>query len=750
MKKKILLTLLALACASTCAVGLAACGGGDDGGNGGGIYLVGSDGNVLDYGCSLGEFTYKSNDYTNIMQFKVCTKNADGKLVDLKENDFTIKYIDIIHDEQEISATGFSDFAAGSYRLEVSYKDNKVAAYFTVNKSDNAHYTTFVSKTDWKYGEDGATLSVYDNGSTLLTEGNDYDAKYITEADYNAIKDAADIKDQLSSKQQSYNENSLRSMTPGVYYIFAECYWTDNYNAAYSDFKKVTVTKGDLTIKSANSISTTPYSYAHSDKVGNIKLSDITVNNNEAYAENAFGKQVSGEFVWRNPDTDINSTNSGSKYWVSFVPAEEYRDYYNYENVNVLNAGQAEITVYKGYVNKPRYTNEDCGSDKFQGFGYERPYDGEAKNVYVDSAYYYDKYVDVTRGGQKMNNVTADNYGSTIDSVTNAGTYVYTLSLKDPVNYYWKAYGINIDEADQTDVADITFTFILNPMWSNVTTYGRPRLVPDKDGVIKLPITPYATPYEAGTLSVAKNNKPSDHSLDNVSLSIATENGVDYLVVSNFLPQDGTSFISELPVTFTATGKDNYADIDCNVKYTIDYAVDTNIASTDNINVYKGTKASVLYKNHPELKTTAGDYKLYILVGDEYYLVGDDATLEEVGEHKFKLEFDSSNIDENVVTVQKASVEFKMTCVQFDCPITAGAEIQATAGTNVNDILENYELQNEYGQWYFERQNEDGDWVTDIDGLEIPEGETKCRLYFQSNGTLAGKPEPVEFTIVGN
>lgn len=748
MKKKIITLLTAVACTIGCTCALAACGGDGDDGKGGGIYLV-RDGAVLESN-DLGECTYMvSSEFANIFNVKLCTKNADGKLVELKENEVTVTY-SYNSEVMTTAPSNLSDYNAGFYTVQFKYKDNTAYANFTVKKSDNAHYTAFVSKTSWKYGEEGATLSVYDNdGSTLLTVGDDYDAKYISEADYNAIKDAADIKDQLSSKQQSYNENSLRRMTPGVYYIFAECYWTDNYNAANSDFKKVTVSKGDLTIKSANSISTTPYRYSHSDKVGNIKLSDINIDKGEAYAENAFGNQVSGEFVWRNPDTDINSTNSGSKYWVSFVPAEEYRDYYNYENVNVLNAGQAEITVDKGYVNKPRYTNVDCGSDKFQGFGYERPYDGEAKNVYVDSAYYYDKYVDVTRGGQKINDVTADNYGSIIDSVNNVGTYVYTLSLKDPVNYYWKDYGINIDEADQTDVADITFTFILNPMWSNVTTYGRPRLVPDKDGVIKLPITPYATPYEAGTLEVAKNNKPSDHSLDNVSLSIATENGVDYLVVSNFLPEDGLSFISELPVTFTATGKDNYADIDCNVKYTIDYNVDTNIASTDNINVYKGTKASVLYENHPELKTTAGDYKLYILVGDEYYLVGDDDALEEVGEYDFKLEFDSSNIDENVVTVQKASVTFKMTCVEFDCPITAGAEIQATAGTNVNDILENYELQNQYGQWYFERQNEDGDWVTDIDGLEIPEGETKCRLYFQISNSLTGKPEPVEFTIVG-
>lgn len=741
MKKRFLLTLLALVCALCCATWLTACG--DGGGGGGGIYLVRSDGTQLSNGCSLGEFTYmESNGYDSVFDFKVCTKNADGAFADLSEDDVTVTYTDIITDTvMDPTPTSYTDFNAGSYRIDFEYNGSTVTAYFSVNKSNRTNYTVTLSKNEWKYGEEIAAVSVY-NGETLLTDDEYSGVYFISVDDYNEIKDDDDFANKLVNKHNSYEANNASYVIPGIYYVHAYCRSTENYNDAYSAFTasaKITVKKGDLTIKNADCLYAEEYRYNNSGKIGNIKLSDIEIKdydydrNLQATAVNGYGTRVYGDFVWRNPNTEINSKNSGNEYSVTFVPEEAYRAYYNY---TLADAGQVEITVYKGTVQHPRYTNEYYDTQEWTGYGVQWTYDGKANAVGVGN-FEYDKYVTVTRGGNKLQVENDENNNSIFDSVTDVGTYVYTLSLKDKDNYCW---------AGGTDNANLTFTCRVQPIESYMWYMGSPRLVPDRDGNITLKITQFATPYQANTLRAEKSVSEDDHTLDAVTVSIVPStddnyNG-DYLVIGNIVSH------SQISIKFNATGKDGYADIDYIVTYTIDNTVGTSINSETNINVYKGTAASVLYDYYPTLRTTAGDYKLYMKVSGIYYQISDDATLDELGEHEFKLEFDSSNVHDSV-TVEVTTVEFKMTCVEFDCPITAGAKINATIGANANDVLANYQLQNSYGQWYFENQDSNGNWTTVIGGLEIPEGETKCRLYFQSNGTLAGKPAPVEFTIVG-
>ena len=550
MKKKLLITLLASACAVGCAAGLAACGSGDNGGGDGGKHLTGfvvSVNSNEHTSYDMGKFVYGGTtpDFDSL---KLYAKYSDNSSAEIQKTDdsLTTSYT---YNGAEISQLPAS-YNVGEYYVNYSYSEDGVnqsasVSFEVVASSTASPFTVELSKTEWAYLEDLSTATVKEGTTTL--DGENYTLKYISETKYNEIKNDDDFAEKLVTETDTNYFSG--DITPGSYYVFAMAGQSKKYN---SQFVKVTVAKADVTPSKTSGFAVT-YNY-DGNKIGDIKLSDVSLNSLDVTFKDSNENNVSGSLVWDTPEITLNSSNSGVAKLAKFVPehSELYNEYALPETVSV--------TINKCAVYVP----------SLYGGGTESAttWDGNSHEIAVDfaqSGYDIAKYANITHNGQPVT-INEDVLGT----ATEIGDYVYTFTLKDKTNYYW---------SNASDVADKVLTYKIVGKESSVSIGNVSSATLDANSKFKLLITTddqysgeepyvYVTPY-SGTLNVevvtdntAQVNGSTFYQEIEGSAEIIEESGKKYLVITvdNFKEkvQDNQATL----LRFTATGADHYADID--------------------------------------------------------------------------------------------------------------------------------------------------------------------------------------------
>lgn len=731
MKKKLTVILIALACAIACAFGVSACANIIGGGGGGNknfndLVAVDSQGTEHNDEYDLGEIVYGTSPDLDYVKLYAKFSDNSKEEVSKDDSDLTIEYY---FDGVQLSAKP-ATWTPGDYAVYYYYQyENRTGTVYVsfevITTQTATPYELSLEKDTWKYKEENE-MTVKLNGTALTKNFQIY---FIAEDKYEEIKGKADFAEQLKDNSEQYYSKSAAK--PGTYYFFA--YVSNKYN---SDFVKGTVEKLDLTIKH-NEFVPAYFTYDY-EKTGKIKLSGIRTDlyaSSHPYAVNGDDETVNGDFVWKNPDEEVDSRNSGETRWLSFVPLES--DVYSV----VENAAAATLTINKGYVVKP-YNNDP-----------QATYTGENIAVNVGPATKNYVYLVTAVEGEGSDSRTtqildAGNQEAIIDLVKDDGVYNYTLSLKDNVNFFWIDYltyvSITADKYPQyyDDVADVRFTFTVNPKDSYVNfPYEMTQLVINKDGEVKIEIADYVSPYKKGTLTAvwqAKDAQGANSSYVTANVSIQSEGGKDYLVMTGTEHNDT---LDTMFVKFTAAGDDHYADIDTVARLEVLKKPNPHVDSY--IKVVMGTTAGQLFEKYPQLKTTAGDWVLKY----NGMTIEDSATVLP-GAHQFTLSFDNSNLLEDT-TVN----DIIITIVGVDvphCPVSAGQNVTVAAGTTLSEwlaTLSGLEVP-DIGKWVIWMDNgvHREDWIKPGDNMQFEAGVYKFKFVLEFT-ELAITPADVEFTI---
>lgn len=655
MKKKLVPLILALVCAITCALAFAAC---DD-------TTVPAESVEL----SNATLTLEIGE-TEILTATVKPDNATDKTVTWSSDQTDIVSVD---NTGKVTAK-----AAGTATITAKTHNNKSATCaVTVDAApDDATYYTHVSATSWKYKENGAVVTVKDQDDNAVTE---FTAKYITEADYNLIKDAADFKAQLIEKSADYY---AEYMQVGAYYLFAECDATGNGEKAYSSLVKVTVSKGDLTIKNADNLAA---QYSYVDKIGKVKLSEIYIINeyvdtieNGAHAVDADNQTVYGEFVWANPDEEVDCSNNGETRRVNFVPADE-----NYDTVTV----DVTLTMKKGYV---AATREGDGREKPEG-EQGRTWDYYSPNgvaVQIDIVYLYKELVDITTNVGADTTIEIDENADEpriIDKIIGTWTPTYTFSLKDKVNYYWvdpnadgSVWEQDVALHDVNNTEDKLLTFRVFPALQNDSSCAL-----------------YADGFSINEETKIKVWVGNPYTYDD-AVGLTYQKDVQAQIVESFT-DDGGTHTTQVEATIEEVG----------------YAADSQ-----------------------------GHERAFVEISVTDLSKGNNLCIKIIGSGRTGYE----NVDKTQC-IQLYGYEGTVTC-----PIAAGDEISAPAGTTVAQLYELYPtLETPYGKWNLEMYVEAiSDWQPLNNEAALPEGENVFRLVFDnSKGLLFITPDSIEFKMNG-
>lgn len=655
MKKKILAATFAVACLAGCAFGLAACSGGNgggSGGNGGGEKTLSSlaifDNSDVDKGLSydLGKFYYNTDVRLN-SQFKLYAKFSDGTKEEINKNDSELTVSCYYADSEHTSLP--QHFDLGGYSVTYSYNDYRASVSFDIVPSATASpcQLTLNGSMNFKYLEQ-PDLSVKKGDDTV----SEYDVWYVTEADYNQIRNAsaAEFGDLLNEKREYYSKWELK---PGTYYLFAIGGGCSN-----STFQRVIVNKADV-VPSVTTGFNGYYNYMWG-AVGKIKLSELQINRPEDLTLTAStdgDKEVRGKFEWVDGEEEVDSTNSGETKSIKFVPEEG--DYAQCFNERIFY--NVPLNIQKFYVYAP-YLADVAGWSHWDGE------DHEIKLGLEHSLDYFKAHVTVTHGDSEVE--VGDDL--VLGSKSEIGEYRYNFELKDKVNYYWINYQ---DPDDKSDVANKYFVYSIIPRSSYINIYsgyGEDYKI-DENLQVKIQIKPgnqsdgcNASPYKAGTLQavILETYQLDEHNIYNTTvdadLEIVNENGYDWIVIT--INQFPDWVYGKIIVKITAEGDDHYADIDKLFTSLEIYRYEPEnitcpITSGTLIEKTVGTTVSELYETYPELVTKLGKWELYMYVGvveDNYMVDKSDSSWQKLedtqelpaGELKCKLKYESDFVDD--------------------------------------------------------------------------------------------------------
>lgn len=438
MKKKLLALLTTVLLVAATAVLLTACGGG---GTSVTEILIQYDGGAETESVYIGNFEYGSApDLTKLSYF---AKNSDGSKKVISSTSKDLKFSTTFTPPDGGARTTDqlpTVFSAGSYRIRVTYgKSEKHASIaFDIEKAmPDVVYETELSSYEWSYSDPAAALSVKDYGGSIDK------CLYITEEKWNAIKDTdreyealVDEEDALKLPNDGYN------IVPGNYYAYAVLTASDNYLNAVSTPVKFTVTKDTLSTDedTSNLNVSFQFTYLH---VSPVTLKDVLFSFNPSF-EDEQGISVNGVLSWKEPNLQINSTMSGSKFDLVFTPDDEAC----FETVEIKNV---TLTVKKYQVG----TLTIYEGSKAELF----------KKVGSNSTRFNDYFVDEETGKCVYPFTVTDNNGNPVELITvpegddrgtffpftKAGEYTVKISLKDKVNFEWT----------EGDTEDKTFTFTI-------------------------------------------------------------------------------------------------------------------------------------------------------------------------------------------------------------------------------------------------------------------------------------------------
>lgn len=634
MKKKLIPLILALVCAIVCAFALVAC-----------------DDTVAVESVALNEttLTLDVGDST-VLTATVKPDDAADKTVTWSSDKPDVATVDNVGKVEAL--------AEGTATITAKTANNKSATcVVTVNAApdDDVTYTAQVSATSWKYKENGATITVKDDDNNAVTA---FTAKYITETDYNAIKDAADFKSQLVEKSSDYYADTIYV---GTYYLFAELDAAGNADKVYSNFVKVTVNKGDLTINNAANLAA-QYSYVY--KIGKVKLSEISIENNYvdiiengAHAVDADNQTVYGDFVWENPNDEVDCSDNGETRRVKFVPSDNNFD----DTVTV----DVTLTMKKGYVCA---TREGDGREKPEG-EQGRTWDYYSPNgvaVQIDIVYLYKELVDITTNIGADTTIEIDEKADEpriIDKIIGTWTPTYTFSLKDKVNYYWvdpnadgSVWEQDVTLHDVNNTEDKLLTFRVFPALQNdysCALYADDSSI-NEEAKIKVWVgNPYNYDDTVG-LTYQKDIQAqivdsfTDKDGSYTTQVEATKEEVGYAADHQgherayvLISVTDLSKGNNLCIKITGSGITGYENVNktqCIQVYGYNETITCPIASDAEIPAPTGTTVEELYNQYPTLVTPLGKWVLEMYYEGNWVSCKDTDALPE-GSNQFKLVF---------------------------------------------------------------------------------------------------------------
>lgn len=435
MKKRLFAMLTAVFLIAATAVLLTACGGGGASVTGLLIHYDGTETEAV----YLGAFEYGSApDLTKLSYF---AKNSDGSKKAVSSTSKELKFSTTVTTPDGRNQTTDqlpTVFSAGSYRIRVTYGQSEKSASisFDIKKAvPEGVYETELSSYVWSYSDAAAELNVKDYGGSI-------DKKlFITEEKWNEIKDTDRKYDALVDEEDALNlPNDGYNIVPGNYYAYAVLTASDNYLNAVSTPVKFTVTKDTLSTDEdiSNLNVSFQFMYLH---VNPVTLKDVLFSFNPSF-EDEQGISVNGVLSWKEPNLQIDSTMSGSKFDLVFTPDDEAC----FETVEIKNV---TLTVKKYQVG----TLTIYEGSKAELF----------KKVGSNSTGFNDYFVDEETGKCVYPFTVTDKSGESVELITvqegddrgtffpftEAGEYTVKISLKDKVNFEWT----------EGDTEDKTFTF---------------------------------------------------------------------------------------------------------------------------------------------------------------------------------------------------------------------------------------------------------------------------------------------------
>lgn len=512
----------------------------------------------------LGKFSYGN---VNVdLDFDVVAVYSDGsRNIVTKDDGVTVTYshcgLDINNSQYVTIPQLPQTYEVGTYNITYTYKEHQLNVYFTVDRIAPTNIPTIVSKTQWRHDELPCTISA--TGVTLDDENR---IIAITKEKYDSYLNGAITYEQLLNPLFSYNSTVAGIMSVGSYYVFGSVTTQGNYTGGYTKPTLVTVLPGTLSFVNTNLIDCRDYTYE--SRFGDIELYNLSLitstgiddTYSEAYAINSAGQKINGYFSWKNPQELVNSTTT-EEYEVVFIPQD---DNYNETSVKLIDISNK---INKGKVSPVK-------------LGYRSAvYNGESHlvGIYFNGSNNTRTYVKVYKNNQQLTFNEAD----VVDSVTEVGAYTYKIELADKVNYYWE---------DDNSTDDRYLTFYVNKMQSNFSLLMGVKNL-DAHNKLRIKLEPTldtygnydVTPFIEGTFTITVLNQIDNYNNQTgltVSTTVTATANIEkddsdnnyYIVidVSEFKeftnPTDstynGTSTYGYLCFRVTATGTNNYADID--------------------------------------------------------------------------------------------------------------------------------------------------------------------------------------------
>lgn len=443
------------------------------------LNFVDGNGNAVN-SLNLGDFSYGDKPDLDALSFQITFD--DNSTEKLTKDDPSVSVVSVTHDGaplQEIPEV----FDKGSWEITYGYKDKTAVAYFTVSADFAADFSIEGLPSEWIYSEIAdfsSTLSVngYPEEADFFSWENNGSLYYIQADKYREIVSENPFGTEQfeqavlqNATQYLFDEFDVRSryIDSGKYYMLAYMKECGNYGAQFTQAKEFTVLKETLTFDPGSPIPLEFY-FPVNNAPGNGKLGDKgipVVSSIVAYDSNNMPVQLSSD-NWENPDEIISAADPADKlHKLQLVPTTENPDNFELDNLFLnykLIIAKGEIRNYIGWdeLDENRVVNRTLTLDSYEKtnlfvfehissfdqdfaktfFTFCKITDSEGRRlpVYIDGETSPLVQGDDDASAKVVRKTVFDSYsyGIQLNSPVTTGTYNFTLSLIDNVNFYWK------------------------------------------------------------------------------------------------------------------------------------------------------------------------------------------------------------------------------------------------------------------------------------------------------------------------
>lgn len=409
MKKKFLSFIIAFAFIISTAIGLTACGGNDP--DLMGIGIVYNNEEHKDNGSYyIGSFEKGTNINLN---YKVKAYYSDNTSKELTSSQYQVKYYKSV-DNNEVEISSLSQpLDIAYYKIKISYESLAYSLDFNVEKASRLYQLQVSGSREIYYGQSKPTISVV-GAANIDSE----DINYICVPTNQPESATAPTEEELNG--QTWDYISSESFAPGSYFLYATVAEQEECKAGRTNFVRFTVKKGQLEFTNPEE-KLTSLTFTYSGNLSgdvNVDILNNELGSVELYNKHNQSAKVDGNIrVVKSSDQDVlnyNTYNTGVQRTlaVEILQSSEY-----YEAITWT----CTVTVQKGTIVKP--TLQD---------GTEFIYlDTGDIDTWWDHIHIVRDDQTIPTNGEYTKQLTLN------DTLTEPGTYTYTLSLVDSDSYTW-------------------------------------------------------------------------------------------------------------------------------------------------------------------------------------------------------------------------------------------------------------------------------------------------------------------------